>query len=259
MGIFKVFITLFFLGWLISCKPQTAEKNETVEHKTEVSVKTAIPIEGLKKKEVLGKFDYTKDSNFVKVPNAFSSKTIYIRKQVLKAFLAMQEEAKKDGINFKIISGTRNFAHQKRIWNYKYNTKFKHIKDPKARMQKILEYSSMPTTSRHHWGTDIDLNSLNNNYFKTGKGKKEYDWLVKNANKFGFYQVYTSKENGRTGYNEEKWHWSYAPLSSKYLAFYNKHISYKDISGFKGSENAKQLNTIKEFVNGINLELLGYE
>ena len=98
----------------------------------------------------------------------------------------------------------------------------------------------MPTTSRHHWGTDIDLNSLSNSYFEQGKGKKEYEWLIENANKYGFYQVYTSKENGRTGYNLEKWHWSYLPLASEYLKFYNANITYKDISGFKGSEYSEE-------------------
>ena len=116
----------------------------------------------------------------------------------------------------------------------------------------------MPSTSRHHWGTDLDINSLSNSYFTEGKGKKEYNWLQKNASKFGFYQVYTSKENGRKGYNEEKWHWTYLPLSSKYLNYYNAHISLNDISGFKGSEFAKELNIIKNYVNGINLGILKY-
>jgi len=66
-------------------------------------------------------------------------------------------------------------------------------------------------------GKDIYLNNLNNSYFK-----KEYDWLVKNASLYGFYQVYTSKENGREGYNIEKWHWSYNLLQKKYLKFYNE-------------------------------------
>jgi len=69
-------------------------------------------------------------------------------------------------------------------------------------------------TSRHHWGTDIDLNSFNNKYFESGKGKKIYDWLTSNASSFGFCQPYTPKGDHRPhGYNEEKWHWSYQPVS----------------------------------------------
>lgn len=167
----------------------------------------------------------------------------------------MAHEAKKENISLYIISGTRNFNHQKRIWNYKWNTKYKNL-TPLNRVLKILEYSSMPSTSRHHWGTDIDLNNLTNNYFSYGKGLKEYNWLIENAPKFGFYQVYTSKSTGRTGYNEEKWHWSYAPLSTLYLEYYNKNISYSDIKDFDGFEFDKDLNIIPDYVNGINPELL---
>lgn len=262
MGIFKILIKIvffFFFGYLLACKPSKEQHKEIIiANEKVIDTITTYP-KYLTKNYVLGKFDYTKHPDFIVIPKELSSKKNYLRRDVFDVFHKMSNDAKKDGVSLKIISGTRNFAHQKRIWDYKYNNKFKHIKNTTARMQKILEYSSMPSTSRHHWGTDIDINSLNNNYFSYGKGKKEYEWLVKNANKFGFYQVYTSKENGRTGYNEEKWHWSFAPLSSKYLTFYNENINYKDISNFKGSEKANKLNIIPNFVNGINPELLNFK
>lgn len=113
----------------------------------------------------------------------------------------------------------------------------------------------MPSSSRHHWGTDIDINNLNNSYFSSGKGLKEYNWLVENASKFGFYQPYTCKENERNGYNEEKWHWYYLPLSKLDLAYYNQQITYKDITDFEGAEFAQKIDIVKNYVNGINSEL----
>lgn len=130
---------------------------------------------------------------------------------------------------------------------------------PIKRVKKILEYSSMPSTSRHHWGTDLDLNNLNNSYFEKGRGAKEYDWLIENTNKYGFYQVYTSKEEGRRGYNLEKWHWSYIPLSEKYLKFYNDNIKIDDIKGFEGAKLSKELDVIKVYVNGISKQLIEQE
>jgi len=44
----------------------------------------------------------------------------------------------------------------------------------------------MPTASRHHWGTDVDINSVDPDYFMNGTGLKEYEWLKKNAYKYGF-------------------------------------------------------------------------
>ena len=82
----------------------------------------------------------------------------------------MVEAAEKEGISFKIISGTRNYFEQKAIWERKWQ-KYTAL-EPIERAKKILEYSSMPSSSRHHWGTDIDLNSLNNSYFNNGKGSE---------------------------------------------------------------------------------------
>ena len=214
------------------------------------------PAKPITKELVLGKFNFTSDPYFVKVAPELTNKTTYLQKEVYDAFLKMNAKAKLQGVQFKVISGTRNFTYQKSIWDRKWknNSDLSPIENAK----KILQYSSMPSTSRHHWGTDLDLNQLTNSYFESGQGLKEYNWLLENANQFGFYQVYTSKENGRTGYNEEKWHWSYMPLSCQYLEFYNSEISTADISGFEGSEFATELEIISQFVNGIALAAKQY-
>ena len=200
---------------------------------------------------LIGKFDYRTHPWFVKVPAGMSNREIYIQKETLEAFSKMHEAAKKDGISFLIISGTRNFTDQKAIWENKWSREIVTHKTHKATALKILEYSSMPSTSRHHWGTDIDINSLVSSYFKTGKGAEEYAWLVKNAKKYGFYQTYTPKDKGRTGYSVEEWHWSYYPLSRIYLEQYNLKISNKDITGFSGCETASEIDIVKNYVNGI--------
>lgn len=211
----------------------------------------------ISKNFLLGKFDYTKDTSFVKVDAMHTAKTIYLKKEVYQAFLKMNQKAKMDGIRFTIISGTRNFYEQKWIWEKKWK-RYTELK-PKERALKILEFSSMPSSSRHHWGTDIDLNSLFNVYFETGKGKKEYQWLQKNAHRFGFYQVYSDKKNGRTGYEMERWHWSYLPLSSQYLNAYNKLITEKNIQGFEGHYLADSIEIIKKYVNGIDAKLRNHQ
>ncbi|TXD46002.1 M15 family metallopeptidase [Polaribacter sp. IC073] len=250
------FFSVLFLGSLTTCKLQ--HKNRTSEviviSKKEKDSVVKYP-NYLTKEYVLGKFEYTENLDFKVVPRQNSIKKTHLRKEVLANFLLMNAAAAKDEIILKIISGTRNFKHQKRIWNYKWNEKYNYL-TPLNRVIKMLEYSAMPSTSRHHWGTDIDLNNLNNAYFLNGKGKATYNWLQENASKFGFYQVYTSKNTGRSGYNEEKWHWSYLPLSSIYLNYYNTHITQKDITNFKGQEFFTELQIVKNYVNGINEEVL---
>lgn len=204
----------------------------------------------ISKELLLGKLDYSQNESFVWVSRDHSSKNLYLNREVYDAFMKMHEKARAEGIDLQIISGARNFDHQKAIWERKWQ----HLEglEPHCRTQKILEFSSMPSTSRHHWGTDIDLNKLENSYFESGQGKAEYDWLVKNASEFGFYQVYTSKNSGRTGYSEEKWHWSYLPLANRYLQAYNSMVSYEDIKGFEGAFLAEEYQMISHYVNGIS-------
>ena len=239
----------------VSCIDRHKTKIAVVET-SEIKTDTIIEQPKLENDFLLGRFDYKSHPEFAKVASEFSSKTLYLQKETYAAFLKMQKAAKADGVNLTIISGSRNFAEQKAIWNRKW--KRYNSLTPIERTKKILEYSSMPSTSRHHWGTDMDLNNLSNSYFASGTGKRIYGWLTKNANSYGFYQVYNDKTKGRTGYNLERWHWSYLPLASKYLTAYNSQITYQNISDFEGSEYAEQVKMIEEFVNGISIKAKNY-
>ena len=213
------------------------------------------------KNYLLGKFDPATHSQFVKLQDEHtqgSGRGAYLRKETYDAFIKMSEAAKKEGVNLIIISATRNFDSQKRIWENKWEGRtmvegknLTTVKNKKERARLILLYSSMPSTSRHHWGTDMDLNNLENSFFETGEGLKMYQWLTAHAAEFGFCQPYTAKKDGRTGYEEERWHWSYLPLSGEFLEPYKKQVAYNDIKGFAGSEVAKEMQVIKKYVEGV--------
>ena len=223
---------------------------------TKSKVVKSVNFKKVDKNILLGKLDYKKDSNFSIVNTKYSSKTIYLRNEVLLKFDEMYNAALKDGIKLLIISGTRSFNHQKHIWDRKWAKNIMKM-DSISTIKEILKYSSMPSTSRHHWGTDIDLNNLQNSYFEKGEGKKIFDWLVKNAFKYGFHMTYDNQEESkRTGYKMEKWHWSYMPISEQYLLQFNQDIKYEDICSFKGSKFAchEDIDIIKNFVNGINTD-----
>ena len=210
----------------------------------------------IEKNILLGKFDYKKDSNFSIVNSKYSSKTIYLRNEVLQKFDQMYNAALEDGIKLIIISGTRSFTHQKYIWDRKWAKNILKM-DSISAVKEIMKYSSMPSTSRHHWGTDIDLNNLENSYFEKGEGKKIFDWLGENAYKYGFHMTYDNQEETkRTGYKMEKWHWSYMPISKQFLLQFNEYIKCENISSFKGSKFAchQEVDVIKNFVNGINID-----
>jgi zinc D-Ala-D-Ala carboxypeptidase len=201
-----------------------------------------------------GHFNPSTDTNFVTVGKPYSARTgMMLQKQALEAFKKMHAAALKDGITLNIISSTRTFEQQKNIWEGKW-TRYADTKDPVERAKRILEYSSMPGSSRHHWGTDIDLNDLNNPAFE-GKGlhANAYQWLVKHAAEYGYGQPYTEIGPERPhGYNEEKWHWSYLPLAKTYRDTYLKNIKDSDISGFKGAETAVEIKVVERYVGGVS-------
>lgn len=212
---------------------------------------------------LIGKVDPANDPAFARIPEKYlGGSRVWGHKDAVAAFVRMAEAAAVNGYPLKVVSAFRSFDDQKQIWEDKWNGKTlvggkklpTSTPDPRARAMKILEFSSMPGTSRHHWGTDFDLNSLNNSYFNTRDGKRIYDWLVAHAPQYGFCQVYTAKTDGRTGYEEEKWHWSYMPVASWYLQQYPVDVGYERLAGFEGAGAAKDIDVIKNYVQGISAD-----
>lgn len=209
---------------------------------------------------LMGQFSPENHPDFVEINAKYTSKpSIFLHKETYAAFIRMAEAAAKEGITITIVSATRNFEAQKRIWENKW---LGHRKvesralpeshpDPRQRALKILEYSSMPGTSRHHWGTDFDINTLENDYFLTGEGLKLDQWLTQNAASFGFCRPFSARSTGRsTGYEEEKWHLSYVPLSARFTKQYTREVGYP-LKGFLGSEVAQDIQVIENWVLGI--------
>ena len=152
--------------------------------------------------------------------------SIRLEVNTYKAFKKMEAAAKRDGIHLKIVSAYRGFERQKLIWNNKYE-KFTNdfSLEPEKAISEIIRFSTVPGTSRHHWGTDIDIidgnfpdeeNVLVSEKFeKDGLFYKLKNWLDNNSENFGFYLTYTNDKN-RKGFEFEPWHYSYKPVSVKY-------------------------------------------
>ena len=174
---------------------------------------------------------FSKDDLIGKSDPSLFGDTYKLRKEAHEAFLKMKAAASKSGFEIKVVSSYRNYAHQNRIWERKYKKFTAEGLSPKEAINKIVEYSTIPGTSRHHWGTDLDIVDGNaiqpkslllaENFEGNGPFCKFKEWMDANANSFGFFLVYTDKEN-RKGFKYEPWHYSYAPLSISMLKEYQK-------------------------------------
>lgn len=244
---------------LFSCNPSHPPSQTKSSHETQSSVTS----ERFTTEYIRGLFEPAQHADFVIIDSLYADRSgLYLRKDTYAAFLQMHAAAKSQNINLIIRSATRNFNYQKGIWERKWNgdTKLENGRDasevypvPKSRALAILRYSSMPGTSRHHWGTDIDLNSFDNDWFAEGEGLILYNWLVEFGPAFGFCQPYTAKGNARpNGYEEEKWHWSYMPISTQLTELAKSSLNNTMISGFHGAETAVDIDVVANYVLGVS-------
>ena len=253
---------------LISCLTLNyhCKSNDGASDKGSISIiqsNTSLTMDTKEIDYIMGRFEPKGSSDFVVIPLEYADREgMLLRKETFNDFVKMHKAATAAGIKLVVRSATRNFDYQKGIWERKWTGKTKlsdgtdvssDISSPKEKALRILEYSSMPGTSRHHWGTDIDLNSFDNDWFRSGEGLKIYNWLIENAHKYGFCQPYTEKGKDRMhGYNEEKWHWSYMPLSQEFTRLAEEELSDEMITGFLGAEQAKEIGVIEKYILGIN-------
>ena len=151
--------------------------------------------------------------------------------EVAKQFELMKSEAQKAGFKIHVVSSYRNYTYQNGIWERKYKANQAKKIAAKQNIDKIIEYSTIPGTSRHHWGTDLDIidaikgipsDPLNEKHFNVGGSMHKFKlWLDENASKYGFYLVYTDNIN-RKGFKYEPWHFTYKAISKPMLDEYKK-------------------------------------
>lgn len=213
----------------------------------------ALPLLAIRptKDELMGRISPGADTSFVELPARMCSRPgMYLRKEVADSLVIMHRAARQDGIDLTVLSATRPFSHQRSIWERKWGRSQYMGWQGVDKALDILTYSSMPGSSRHHWGTDVDLHSLDPMVFESGEGARTVAWLRKHGPGYGFEEVYTL-DSSRTGYQPEPWHWSFAPLAKPFLDTYLDSVSTADFDQFLGSEHASDVRIIEDFVRGV--------
>lgn len=159
------------------------------------------------------------------------SYTSKMHKEARIAFNKMKAAAAEENFSIEIISAYRSFSRQKEIFEGKYLEFTAQGLRPTQAIEKIIDYSTIPGTSRHHWGTDLDLIDATaprpkdvlvaDNFHGVGPYCKFKEWLNAHAETFGFFEVYTNNPS-RKGFKYEPWHFSYAPVSIPMLQAYSQ-------------------------------------
>lgn len=174
--------------------------------------------------------------HLVLLPNSLSDKH-FLQAETVKAFLVLQQAAHNAGFNLQPASTYRDFARQLGIWNAKFQGERKVHDDTGCaidlscfddwqKCQAILRWSAIPGASRHHWGTEIDIFDPDLlpagqalqlepwEYQTGGYFQKLTNWLLANAENYGFFFPFMEREDKKIGV--EPWHISYFPLAEHY-------------------------------------------
>ena len=225
---------------------------------------------------ILTQISYCQSMNFdilhgINNPNLVGD-SIKLEKRTFNAFKKMEKAALMDGIELKIISAYRSYDRQKTIWNNKYLRFTKDYNlEPEKAINEIIRFSTIPGTSRHHWGTEIDIIDgkyeldededvlIAEKFKKNGVFYEMKKWLDSNSEDYGFYIVYTDDQK-RKGFEHEPWHFSYKPVSMELLKLFSKSDLKKVVKNgeIKGSEyftNEFIEKYFKEYILDINKEL----
>lgn len=155
---------------------------------------------------------------------------------VAAAFTQLQADAAVAGFDLSIASSYRSFWRQLAIFNGKASGE-RPIHDDEGRavaaaelsageqLAAILRFSALPGTSRHHWGTDLDVfdaaalqggaqvQLTPQEVAPGGVFDALHCWLderIAVGDSYGFFRPYATD---RGGVAKERWHLSYAPIA----------------------------------------------
>ena len=141
------------------------------------------------------------------------NKSVKGNKDAVNILEKMFDDAKKDGINFDVISGFRSIDYQTHLFYDKASER-------KQSLQQRAKTSAPPGYSEHHTGYAFDLNKKGNATTKLSPEfdkTPEYKWLQENAAKYGFEMSFP-KDNVQ-GISYEPWHWRYVGDSTSKKVF----------------------------------------
>ena len=117
----------------------------------------------------------------------------------------MINDAAQLGLKIYPSSGYRSVERQTMLFNNQVSKCKKQGYKSKAAESVAATVVAKPRTSEHHTGLAIDFNGVRDDFYKT----KEYDWLIKNASKYGFILRYPKDKIDITGVVYEPWHFRY--------------------------------------------------
>jgi len=156
---------------------------------------------------IVNKFYYLEEDfipdNLVSIDSKYGRGEI--KEEAYQAFLELYEEASKEDLHPYISSPYRSYNRQNQLYTNYSN---------KDGINKADTYSARPGYSEHQTGLAMDLGTSNNTNINDFENSKEFEWMQKNAHKYGFILRYPKDKEHITGYLYEPWHYRYVGIKA---------------------------------------------
>lgn len=152
---------------------------------------------------LVNKYNYVTEAyipnNLQIVNSKYSSKTLKLVDYAKEAFEEMAEAALSQNYTIRAMSSYRDYAYQ----NTLYNNYAK-----RDGVEAADTYSARPGYSEHQTGLAVDVDN-GKIYFTNFENTEEFNWMQKNAYKYGFILRFPKDKVLETGYQYESWHYRY--------------------------------------------------
>jgi D-alanyl-D-alanine carboxypeptidase len=155
--------------------------------------------------------DYT-PKNLVKIDSVYADQwDRFVLPIVKENFEKMASDMKKIGLSIRATSAYRSYDTQVSLYNEDVASGGKTYADT---------YTARAGHSEHQTGLAIDVKKGTN--YSSFEGTEEYQWMIKNAHKYGFILRYPKDKTNITGYGFESWHFRYVGNeTAKYIYEHN--------------------------------------
>lgn len=155
----------------------------------------------------------------------------------------MFTDAKREGINLKMVSGYRTYEYQATLYNNA------------VRRNGVNQNAvAKPGTSEHQLGLAVDLNWLEEKFGDT----KEGIWLANNSYKYGYILRYPKGKEHITGYIYEPWHFRYVgtELANK---VYEQNITLEELDFCCPKYTRQSISLVIDGIPFVGLDVLNIE
>ncbi len=133
-----------------------------------------------------------------------------VDKRIYPQLQKMLDDARAYGVYPVVASGYRTWSKQEALYNEKIEEyKAEGLSEEDAK-EAAESWVAIPGTSEHQLGLSVDINADGIN----SAGGEVYDWLARNAYKYGFINRYPSDKTDITGVANEPWHYRYVGIKA---------------------------------------------